>query len=45
MDQVQYLGYINIEQGMHVDPTCWHYDACVVLDGNPLVVEQLTCIW
>jgi len=24
---------------------CWHYDACVVLDGNPLVAKQLTCIW
>jgi len=23
---------------------CWHYDACVVLDGNPLVEEQLTYI-
>ena len=23
---------------------CWHYDAYVVLDGNPLVEEQLTYI-
>jgi len=21
---------------------CWSYDVCVVLDGNPLVAEQLT---
>lgn len=33
------------------DPTdvkvveCWHYDKCVVLDGNPLVAEKLTCTW
>ena len=24
---------------------CWHYDSSIVLDGNPLVAEQLTCIW
>jgi len=24
---------------------CWHYDVCVVLDGNPLVVEQESCVW
>jgi len=24
---------------------CWHYDTCVVLDGNPLVAEQLTYTW
>jgi len=24
---------------------CWHYDVCVVLDGNTLVAEQLSCIW
>lgn len=24
---------------------CWHFDACFVLDDNPLVAEQLTCIW
>ena len=23
---------------------CWHYDACVVLDGNPLIEEHLTYI-
>ena len=23
---------------------CWHYDACVVLDGNPLIKEHLICI-
>jgi len=23
---------------------CWHYDACVVLDGNPLIEENLTYI-
>ena len=23
---------------------CWHYDACVVLDGNPLIEDHLTCI-
>ena len=23
---------------------CWHYDACVVLDGNPPVVENITYI-
>ena len=23
---------------------CWHYDACVVLDGNPLIEEYLTYV-
>jgi len=23
---------------------CWHYDACIVLDGNPLAAEHLTYI-
>jgi len=23
---------------------CWNYDACVVLDGNPLIEEHLTYI-
>ena len=25
---------------MIIFPLCWHYDECVVLDGNPLVAEQ-----
>ena len=24
---------------------CWHYDTCVVLYGNSLIAEQLSCIW
>ena len=24
---------------------CLHYDACVILDGNPLVAEQLTYLY
>ena len=24
---------------------CWHYDACVVLDGNPLVKEYISHLY
>jgi len=34
--------HVQDEQEKKEGNKCWHYDACVVLDGNPLQEEHLT---